>query len=132
MFLSKRNGIDYLWYEDGQGHRHKISTRQKPKPAALAFLQAFRITQPPTVENDSCTLTEYCLSLREYLVATHRPATVEIYLLLRVRENHRFFSINDDPPRKRLNVVEDKVRFRSVDCESSRPVRLDVHVQKHP
>lgn len=41
MFLSKRDQIYYLWYEDDDGRRRKISTKARYKSDALKFLRSF-------------------------------------------------------------------------------------------
>jgi len=42
MFLSKRNGIWYLFYSNSNGHRKSISTRARKKSEAIKFLTRFR------------------------------------------------------------------------------------------
>jgi integrase len=43
MFLSKHsNGIYYLWFNDGEGKRQKVSTRCRLKTDAYKFVQIFR------------------------------------------------------------------------------------------
>jgi integrase len=43
MFLSKRsNGVYYLWYEDENGSKRKVSTRHKRKSDALKFVNEFK------------------------------------------------------------------------------------------
>ena len=41
MFLSKRNGIYYLWYTNDSGRTQKVSTHTSNKPAAIQFLRDF-------------------------------------------------------------------------------------------
>ncbi len=46
MFLSQRyTGIYYIYYDDAQGHRQKISTRTKNKSEALEFLRQQKLPQ---------------------------------------------------------------------------------------
>jgi integrase len=43
MFLSKHsNGIYYLWFNDGEGKRQKVSTRCRLKTDAYRFVQVFK------------------------------------------------------------------------------------------
>jgi hypothetical protein len=46
MFLSKRNGVYYLFFRDEHGVRHNVSTRCRIKSDALRFLQSFRSGNP--------------------------------------------------------------------------------------
>lgn len=49
MFLSKRyTGIYYIYYDDSQGRRQKISTRTKNKSEALEFLRNQKLPQDAT------------------------------------------------------------------------------------
>ena len=41
MYLSKRNGVFYLWWKDDAGKKRKVSTRATTKPEALQFLREF-------------------------------------------------------------------------------------------
>jgi len=41
MYLSKRNGVYYLWWKDDAGKRRKVSTHSKTKTEALQFLREF-------------------------------------------------------------------------------------------
>jgi len=43
MFLSKRNGIWYVFYSNSNGKRKSISTRSKFKSEAIKFLTRFRV-----------------------------------------------------------------------------------------
>ena len=42
MFLSKRDGVFYLWYKTDDGRRGRVSTRTANKSEALKFVQNFR------------------------------------------------------------------------------------------
>jgi integrase len=78
MFLSKSNGVYYLFFRDEQGVRHKVSTRCHIKSAALRFLQSYRSSSPHS-STKSPQLTEFFQQLEAYLVSTHQPGTVGIY-----------------------------------------------------
>ncbi len=79
MFLSKRNGVYYLWYDGENGNRRKNSTRCKEKKSALEFLRSFHRPDAAITVSQSPTLSEFYSSLRDYLVSTHRAPTVELY-----------------------------------------------------
>jgi hypothetical protein len=78
MFLSKRNGVYYLWYRDADGNKKKVSTHCRQKKDALRFLQSFREDSPPK-KLSSPNLSEFFCNLESCLIATHRPGTVDIY-----------------------------------------------------
>ncbi len=78
MFLSKRNGIYYLWYTDQNKKLRKVSTRTRRKRDALMFLQVFRTSQLPVIK-EVPTLSEFYSSLQRYITATHQPSTVDLY-----------------------------------------------------
>ena len=44
MFLSKRNGIYYIWYRDVRDKKRKVSTGATVKIDALRFLRSFAET----------------------------------------------------------------------------------------
>ena len=48
MFLSRRNGIYYLWYTDEAGRKQKVSTRVSSKSEAVKFLRDFRLKSKKT------------------------------------------------------------------------------------
>lgn len=78
MFLSKRNGVYYLFFRDEQGVRHKVSTRCHIKTDALKFLQTFRSGSPRNT-TQAPHLTEFYQQLEAYRISTHQPGTVGIY-----------------------------------------------------
>ena len=81
MFLSKRtNGIYYLWYKDGFGHRRKVSTRARRKADALRFLQSFRDSEGRRTGRISSTLlSTFTKEFLAYSKDVHRPKTQEMF-----------------------------------------------------
>jgi hypothetical protein len=45
MFLSKRNGVYHLFYDDATGKRHSRSTGARTKPEVVEFLRSFDAEQ---------------------------------------------------------------------------------------
>ena len=75
MFLSKRNGVYYLWYEDENGRRQKVSTRSKVKRVALAFVRTFQPHASPPVK---MSLTQFAEEYLQYARSSFRPGTTEL------------------------------------------------------
>jgi len=81
MFLSKRcNGIYYLWYKDGFGHKRKVSTRARRKTDALKFLQSFRESEKRrTIRLTRTLLSDFTKEFLTYSKDVHRPKTQEMF-----------------------------------------------------
>jgi hypothetical protein len=73
MFLSKRNGVYYLWYEDESGRRQKVSTRSKVKRDALAFVRAFQPRSSRPVKCHSLSLRRSTFNMQDPLFAPVLP-----------------------------------------------------------
>ncbi len=69
MFLSKRNGIYYLWYTDCNGKKQKISTRTSRKREAVRFLDTFQPEDPPE-RNSTVLLSNFTHRLFDYVRAS--------------------------------------------------------------
>jgi site-specific recombinase XerD len=80
MFLSKRNGVYYLWYNDAQGRRQKISTKSNTKKDALGFVRTFRPQDTliiPILPRK--TITELFHEFKEHSVTIHTRHTQRCY-----------------------------------------------------
>lgn len=78
MFLSKRNGIYYLWYANDAGKKRKISTRCRYKADALKFLQSFKETVRAQ-QAHRVSLSQFTRELLPYLQSNYSPETLLIY-----------------------------------------------------
>jgi hypothetical protein len=78
MYLSKRNGIYYIWYKDENGKKQKVSTHCLKKADAFEVLKSFQVP-----DNHFCTaaptLSEFYAELSKYLTSTYRPSTLDLY-----------------------------------------------------
>jgi integrase len=75
MFLSKRNGIYYLWYSDESGRKQKISTHTSHKPEAIQFLRDFH----PKGHNSRITLSALFGELIKAKSGEYAEGTLGIY-----------------------------------------------------
>jgi hypothetical protein len=74
MFLSKRNGIFYLWYDNEKGKRRKVSTRCTKKSDALQFLKKFSPSNSSPV-----TISSFASNLLAMLSREYASGTLKIY-----------------------------------------------------
>lgn len=78
MFLSKRSGIYYLFFDDELGKRHSRSTGARTKPDAIRFLRAFNEHEDARRRaRQSITLDEFKSSYQQYCRSIHTAKTVE-------------------------------------------------------
>ena len=75
MFLSKRNGIYYLWYTDEAGRKQKVSTRASSKSEAFKFLHDFR----PKSNKTDLTISELFCELVHTRRGDYSIGTIGIY-----------------------------------------------------
>jgi integrase len=78
VFLSRRNGIYYLWYDTPQGRRRKVSTGTTIKPEALRFLRSFR-EQDNLRAKLTPLLSSFMEQLFEHIRSNMTPGTLRIY-----------------------------------------------------
>ena len=78
MFLSKRNGIYYLWYRDDLGRKKKVSTGATTKSAALEFLRDFDKSNRPK-QTSHLLLSAFAPQLFEHIQANMTPGTLWLY-----------------------------------------------------
>jgi integrase len=81
MFLSKRtNGIYYLWYEDLQGGRRKLSTGKRLKSEATKVLLEFaRKQQESSPKTSPLTLSRFAAQFLAHSKCVHAPKTTQLY-----------------------------------------------------
>ena len=78
MFLSKRSGIYYLFFDDEQGKRRSRSTGARTKPDAIRFLRAFNEDEDARRRaQQSITLDDFKTSYLQYCRSIHTAKTVE-------------------------------------------------------
>jgi integrase len=75
MFLSKRNGIYYLWYTNESGRKQKISTHTSHKPQAIQFLRDFHSKG----NNSRVTLSALLAELIKVRSGEYAEGTLDIY-----------------------------------------------------
>lgn len=78
MFLSKRNGIYYLWYDDDDGRRRKISTRARLKSDALKFLRSFD-ERREAIRRARAQLSAFSVDAVRYAETTLNKGTFKLY-----------------------------------------------------
>ena len=78
MFLSKRNGIYYLWYDDDDGRKRKISTRAHLKSDALKFLRGFD-ERRESIRRARAHLSVFSLDAVRYAETTLNKGTSKLY-----------------------------------------------------
>jgi integrase len=78
MYLSKRNGIYYIWYRTDRGNKRNISTGTTIKTEALQFLRNFRETEN-TWPAHSPLLSSFINQLFEHIRSNMTPGTLRIY-----------------------------------------------------
>lgn len=74
MFLSKRNGVWYLWYVDDTNRKKKISTHTHKKADAIRFMQSFAPSY-----NSPTTLSQFISQLLSLRSGDFSPGTLGIY-----------------------------------------------------
>jgi len=77
MFLSKRNGIYYLWFRDQFGKKHKVTTHARTKSKALEFLRNYNSLKAATPEK--ILLSKFIQEVLSYYRGSHSPKTVLLY-----------------------------------------------------
>ena len=82
MFLSKRaNGIYYLWYEDDQGVRRKLSTGRRLKSEATKVLLKFaRKQQESRPKTSPLSLSQFAAEFLAHSKCVHAPKTTQLYV----------------------------------------------------
>jgi integrase len=78
MYLSRRNGLYYIWYKDEKGKKQKVSTHCRKKADAFEALKAFQTSKHISPQKN-LTLSEFYVALRVFLTSTYRSSTVELY-----------------------------------------------------
>ena len=78
MFLSKRNGIYYLWYDDDDGRKRKISTRARLKSDALKFLRSFD-ERREAIRRARTHLSAFSVDAVRYAETTLNKGTAKLY-----------------------------------------------------
>ncbi len=78
MFLSKRNHIYYLWYEDDDGRSRKVSTKARYKSDALKFLRTFD-ERREEIRRLRIYLSGFTEDAVRYAEITLTPATAKLY-----------------------------------------------------
>jgi site-specific recombinase XerD len=78
MFLSKRNHIYYLCYEDDDGRKRKISTKARYKSDALKFLRTFD-ERREEIRRLRIYLSGFIEDAVRYAETTLTPATAKLY-----------------------------------------------------
>lgn len=95
MFLSKRKGVYYLFFEDACGKRRSRSTGARTKSEAVEFLRTFnaeedaraRAVESITLENFSAALLAFSASIHtRKTVAANRTALNELSRFLGARK----------------------------------------------
>jgi len=79
MFLSKhKNGFYYVYYEDTNGKRNKISTKSKLKSGANEFLSTFQHELKLSAERklNIISLSEFRIEIIKHSESVHSPKTV--------------------------------------------------------
>ena len=80
MFLSKRNGIYYLWYLDAQGRKQKVSTKSTTKSGALTFLWTFKSKESVTTTKESRKkISNLFFEYQEHSATIHTRHTQRCY-----------------------------------------------------
>ncbi len=77
MFISKRsNGVYYLWYEDENGTKRKISTKCRRKSDALKFVNEFKNRERERVKKiKNVSLSKFKNEFLEYSRHNHTQST---------------------------------------------------------
>lgn len=78
MFLSKRDGVFYLWYKTDDGRRGKVSTRAANKSEALKFVQNFRQVTKDR-RNGNIPISQFGMEYINYLKFTYSLGTAKLY-----------------------------------------------------
>lgn len=78
MFLTKRNGIWYLWYTDVNGKRRKKSTGTGRKSEAIKYLAAFK-PNPKSPAVSKITLSSFRDEYTKYSKGAHTNKTTNHY-----------------------------------------------------
>jgi integrase len=123
MFLSRRNGIYYLWYSDKSGKRRKVSTRSKSKSDALIFIKKY---QPKNIDlHSNMMFSAFVLKFQVYAQSTFRPGTWDLYEL----SFNSFIEIVGDHLMKEITSYEiDK--YKSKLCENICLVTVNMRLAK--
>jgi len=77
MFLHRReNGYWYLWYQDINGKKRKVSTKRRYKGEALQFAKEFVAT---STKRQSITIGDYISKYLNYSSAVHTSETKKVF-----------------------------------------------------
>jgi len=77
MFLHRReNGYWYLWYQDTNGRKRKVSTKRRYKGEALQFAKEFVAT---STKRQSITIGDYISEYLNYSSAVHTSETKKVF-----------------------------------------------------
>ena len=77
MFLHRReNGYWYLWYQDTNGRKRKVSTKRRYKGEALQFAKEFVAT---STKRHSITIGDYISEYLNYSSAVHTSETKKVF-----------------------------------------------------
>lgn len=119
MFLSKRNGIFYLWHEDEKGKRRKVSTRSTNKSDALLFLKKFTPSETSRV-----TISSFASNLLTMLSQEYVPGTLKIYK----KSFLNLIKIAGNIPIRTLTAYHfDK--YKSERLKSAKPVTVNIELR---
>lgn len=83
MFLSKIGSVYYLFYENGNGKRHKVSTGSRRKREAISFQHHFKprraVAKKEPEEPKGIHFSEFIRQYSAYSTGVHTPKTFKTY-----------------------------------------------------
>ena len=142
MVLSKRNGIYYLWYEDDDGRKRKISTRAHLKSDALKFLRSFD-ERRETIRRARTHLSVFSVDAVRYAETTLNKGTSKLYshslrnfqrmlgdvLLSKITPKH--FDMYKSERLKSVSPVSVNVELRTIRSALNLAVRWEL-IERNP
>ena len=123
MFLSKRNGIYYVWYVDDAGCKKKVSTRSGRMSEALSFLQTFKNGKAPQ-KYPRIALSEFQAQLLSYVRTNYAATTLPIYR----RSLNHLATIAGDIPLSFLSPLHFH-RYKTHRLKTVSPVMVNIELR---
>lgn len=123
MFLSKRGGVYYLFFQDEGGKRRKVSTKCSYKSDALKYLQNFKAQEHQRqVRLQRTSLSEFTADFLTNAKTNRTPSTLTaLEIALRVFQRH----VGDVPMQKiGVREVEGFLTKRKADGVSAYTLRF--------
>jgi integrase len=123
VFLSKRNGVYYLWYHDDGGRKRKVSTGARVKSEAMQFLRHFEEASHPQRKRHTL-LSAFTNELFGYVCSNMTSGTLWIY---KSAFRHFIMYVGDIPLQSLTPYHLD--RFKTYRLKDVSPVTVNIELR---